>query len=214
MLCLAAAPPLGLQNTTGCTCTTAGAVPSQASSRSTPEPLAADCTFPRCYESRSEYNQTPSSSHCGSGVIFKHECYVHLWLEVPLALVIYRKGCCKHSFWRQTRSQKTKVKPKQCFPLSEPPQSDAGRRRACISRYPASRLKEEGIHKSSRHSSRLGTQDHFHSLGNSFVSTPTNWPWQNMESLHVTAMFVLWVIQYSKLMLHFVGETNILLSCG
>lgn len=47
-------------------------------------------------------------------------------------------------------------------------------KRACISRYPASQLKGERVHKTSRHSSRLGTQDHFHSLGNSFTSTPTS----------------------------------------
>lgn len=120
--------------------------------------------------------------------------------EVSVALGTSRKGSSLCSC-RQTRSQNTR----QCFPLSQPHSSGADRKRACISRHPASGLKGEGIRKTSTHSSKLGTRDHFHSLGNSVISTPTNWPWQNTESLHVRATIVLWVIQYSELMLHSVG---------
>lgn len=125
-------------------------------------------------------------------------------------LVIYRKGCCKCSFCRQTRSQKTKWVKAILFLRPAPLGRGRQEKAACISRYPASGLEGEGIHKTSRHSSRLGTQDHFHSLGNSFISTPTKWPWQNIESLHITAMFVPWVIQSSELMLHFAAGTKYL----
>lgn len=129
----------------------------------------------------------------------------------PFTLVIYRKGCCKCSFCRQTRSQKTKWGLKAMLSLRSASLEQCGQeKRACINWYPASGLKGEGIHKTSRHSSRLGTRDHFHSLGNSFISAPTNWPWQNIESLRITAMFVPWVIQPSKLMLHFAGGTKYL----
>lgn len=73
MLCLATAPPLGLQNTSGCICTTAQAVPTQVSSRIATELLTAGNTFPRCYRSRFEYNPMPSNSHCRFAIIVKHE---------------------------------------------------------------------------------------------------------------------------------------------
>lgn len=43
------------------------------------QPFPNKCSQLRCCESRSGYNLTPSHSYPGSGVIFKHECYIHLF---------------------------------------------------------------------------------------------------------------------------------------
>lgn len=121
MLYLATAPPLGLQNTTGCTCTTAHAVPSQVSSRSASELLQQITPFLGAMEVDLSISQHPPIPIVGLLSYSNMSLLLSSFPipKVPFALVTYRKGCCKCSFWRQTRSHKTKlrVKTKQCFPF-------------------------------------------------------------------------------------------------